>query len=87
MLSNVKDGFTDFVMPTGALAEGATEGMGIIDIKGAVAQAATNRLRGEAGAQLEARGRDIDFGLERKGGPRVDRPQPFGRTSNMPDVL
>ena len=74
MLSHVKDDITDFVMPTGALAGGATEGMHTINIQSAVAQAATNRLRGEPGAQPEARGRNVSFGFERKGGPRVLRP-------------
>ena len=84
MLSNVKDDITDFVMPTGALTGGATEGMRTIDIKSAVAQAATNRLRGETSSHSEVRGRDVGFGLKREGGPRVDRPEPFGRASNMP---
>ena len=74
MFSNVKDDITDFVMPTGALTGGATEGMRTIDIKSAVAQAATTRLRRETGSQSEARGRDVRFGLKREGTPQVNGP-------------
>ena len=70
LLSHVKDDITDYVMSTGASARGATEGMRTLDIKSAVAQAATNRLRGETGSQSEALGRDVRFGLKREGGPQ-----------------
>ena len=46
---DVKDIVADFIVPSVILAAGAAEGVGTVGILGAVAQAATDRLKGETG--------------------------------------